>query len=112
MWSLTFPYASYTLAWIVLSKDLRDHGMAGFAAANTVVAAVIWLFCAGMTVWKALLTGAMFIVDQPKDKTGAEPTGEGGVVAEDRDVDCMNGWSDRGASDSTTQEEKDMVEPA
>ncbi|KAF2101568.1 hypothetical protein NA57DRAFT_73007 [Rhizodiscina lignyota] len=61
MWSLTFPYASYTSAWALLAKDLRNHGMAGFAAANTVIASLVWLFCAGMTIRNTVFTGQLFI---------------------------------------------------
>ena len=113
MWSLTFPYASYTLAWMVLAKDLRNHGMAGFAAANSVVAAVIWLFCAGMTVWRALITGQMFILDQPTDAPDIEHRDSkfDDGVPEDRETHCMNERDGiRGAANRIRPKEKDIAE--
>ncbi|KAL9620006.1 MAG: hypothetical protein Q9160_005383 [Pyrenula sp. 1 TL-2023] len=60
MWALVFPLASYTNAWSILSRDLRNNGMRGWAATNTVLVVVIWLFCAAFTIYGGLWKGELF----------------------------------------------------
>jgi len=59
-WSLVFPWASYANAWAVISRDLRNNGMRGWADTQIVISTILWLFCAGMTVWFGLIKGDMF----------------------------------------------------
>lgn len=84
-WSFTFPFASYTNAWSVLSRDLGNEGMRGWSAFCTVVSVLVWLVCALMTVYYGFWKGALFQapgleewVDDRGEKGGAEQNeGEG-----------------------------------
>jgi len=59
-WSLVFPWASYANAWAAISRDLRNNGMRGWADTQIVISTILWLFCAGMTVWFGFIKGDMF----------------------------------------------------
>lgn len=67
MWALVFPLASYANAWSILSRDLRNNGMRGWAATNTVLVVVIWLLCAAFTVHGGLWKGELFFAPGLKE---------------------------------------------
>ena len=57
---MVFPIASYANAWAVISRDLRNNGMRGWSDTLIVISTILWLFCAGMTVWFGFIKGDMF----------------------------------------------------
>ena len=57
---MVFPWASYANGWAAISRDLRNNGMRGWADTQIVIATILWLFCAGMTVWFGFIKGDMF----------------------------------------------------
>lgn len=58
-WAFTFPWSSYTNGWEFLSRDIRNNGMRGWAAANMVACVLIWLLCALSTVYYAVWKGSL-----------------------------------------------------
>lgn len=88
MWSFTFPWACYANAWSNLSRDLRNDGMRGWAATNTVGVLIIWLFCALMTAylgfWKGELFSAPGLEDWLHKERGSEEGGDQGAGKQHR----------------------------
>lgn len=76
IWSLVFPLASYANAWSVLSRDMRNDGMRGWAAFLSVLVVLEWLFCAAMTVYRGLWVGGLFFEPGLKELI-AGPGGRG-----------------------------------
>ncbi|GAB7349819.1 hypothetical protein MBLNU459_g0527t1 [Dothideomycetes sp. NU459] len=81
-WSLVFPMASYASAWSFLGRDLHNEGMRGWAATTTMIATLLWLFCAFETtylgVWKGSMFSAPGLEDWLGDKEDQRPEGRGG----------------------------------
>ncbi|KAL1305811.1 hypothetical protein AAFC00_003973 [Neodothiora populina] len=69
-WSLVFPLASYANAWSLLSRDLRNDGMRGWAATFTVITTVLWLFCSMMTCYHGFWKGSLFTAPGLEDWLG------------------------------------------
>lgn len=61
---------SYASAWDFLARDLRNDGMRGWAATITMITTILWLFCAGMTVYLGFWKGSMFSAPGLEDWTG------------------------------------------
>ncbi|KAK3081495.1 hypothetical protein LTS18_006063 [Coniosporium uncinatum] len=72
MWSFTFPWASYATAWAILSRDLRNDGMRGWTAFNTVAVILIWLYCAVETVYYGFWKGSLFFAPGLEEWVGDE----------------------------------------
>lgn len=81
-WSFTFPFASYTNAWSVLSRDLRNEGMRGWAAFCTMVSVIVWLLCALLTVYYGFWKGALF--QAPGLEEWVDERGEKGDTEQDK----------------------------
>jgi len=81
-WSLVFPIASYANAWSVLSRDLRNNGMRGWAATFTMIATLLWILCAVMTTyhgfWKGSLFSAPGLEDWLDEKGEQDDSSKGG----------------------------------
>ncbi|KAG9556255.1 hypothetical protein KCU71_g11670, partial [Aureobasidium melanogenum] len=71
-WSSVFPMASYANAWCLLSRDLRDNGMRGWAATMVMIAVILWLFCALETVFRGFWQGSLFSAPGLEDWLGDE----------------------------------------
>jgi len=72
MWSFTFPWASYATGWSNLSQDLRNDGMRGWAAFNSVVVILIWLYCAVQTSYWGFWKGSLFFAPGLENWIGDE----------------------------------------
>lgn len=59
-WSFTFPLGVYGLGLSYLSKDIRNSGFRGYAAAISVLTMLFWLLCAVGTVYKGFWKGELF----------------------------------------------------
>lgn len=60
LWSAVFPSGVYANAFCILSTDLRNTGMKGWAVATVIVTIILWLFCALGTVYKGVFKGHLF----------------------------------------------------
>ncbi|SLM36034.1 Voltage-dependent anion channel [Lasallia pustulata] len=59
-WAFTFPLGVYALGLSNLSKDIRNNGFKGYAAAISVLTVLFWLMCAVGTVYKGFWKGELF----------------------------------------------------
>ncbi|KEF55896.1 uncharacterized protein A1O9_07476 [Exophiala aquamarina CBS 119918] len=59
-WSFVFPCGVYANAWNLMSTNLRNEGLKGWAATCTVAVVLLWLFCALMSFWKGVWQGKLF----------------------------------------------------
>lgn len=59
-WSFVFPVGVYSNAWCVMSNDLRNEAMRGWAAACVMATILLWLACALSTVYKGVWRGKLF----------------------------------------------------
>ncbi|KAK5065343.1 hypothetical protein LTR84_001181 [Exophiala bonariae] len=59
-WSFVFPCGVYANAWNLMSTNLRNEGLKGWAASCTVAVVLLWLFCASMSFWKGVWQGKLF----------------------------------------------------
>jgi len=59
-WGFTFPFGTYANALSVISKDLRNDGLKGWAATCTMAVILLWMLCAVGTVYKGFWKGELF----------------------------------------------------
>lgn len=59
-WGFTFPFATYANGLSIISKDLRNDGLKGWAATCTTTVVLFWLLCAVGTVYKGFWKGELF----------------------------------------------------
>ncbi|KAK5943377.1 Plasma membrane sulfite pump involved in sulfite metabolism [Knufia obscura] len=60
LWSFVFPVGVYANAFCRLSILLRNEGMKGWAATCVMFTVLLWLMCALLTTYKAVLRGKLF----------------------------------------------------
>lgn len=91
--------------------------MAGFAAAGTVIATLIWLFCAGMTIWKGLLTGEMFLTSTGNRSARTRSPGQDDIESrkrrveqKDKDSQNMSDEAVNGSASNVKDEQADSGE--
>lgn len=59
-WSFVFPCGVYANAFCKISILLRNDGMKGWATACVVGVVLLWLMCAILTTYKAVIQGKLF----------------------------------------------------
>ena len=59
-WGFTFPLGVYALGLSTLSKDIRNSGFRGYAAAISVLTILLWVLCAVGTIYKGFWKGELF----------------------------------------------------
>lgn len=105
LWSLVFPLASYTNAWAVLSRDFRNDGMRGWAAFNTMLVTILWLFCAVMTTYLGFWKGSLFSAPGLDDWLGKGDDGKQRKNDESQqNGDVEQGMNGASTNDSTAQQ--------
>ena len=60
LWSFVFPCGVYANAFCRLSKLLRNEGMKGWATFCVVCTISLWMMCAVLTTYKAIIQGKLF----------------------------------------------------